>query len=300
MALKANPLTPLMHEFFDQMTELSLVSWIEQGISTSSVERIEANIQELREHGYDPGIGYGTCLDVPVFHSGSERDAFTRGIGKVNEHYVQTLGELGRRAQGHIVMIAFEQFERVIRRLFAEICFMTRNNSENRLIRRTHEFNRSLSEREIARHARGTPEYFLAYAEWRSKSNCNDLINELATAFPILGDRLLNNSIMMNIPEFLRAIAFCRHRIVHNCFEMEDSELRRFPKCFQELLRRHITTSVLTGKTLFLPTRDFVHYACSRSAGVGLLIYHVISEALNLQNDLSEASLAPHAPHEEG
>lgn len=290
MAPKANPFTEPTKHFLTQVGDLSHCVFVGSVASASRIKKLEADLEEHKATSEKPDrplFGASSQFPIPVAALSGQKYYYFPGRDDANEHYIQLIAELNGRANAQALSLLFESVEHFIRAFAGKLYFQTRNPDGYHRIKMQPDrkrFHKHRAKQSGGQKAVNTPEYFQQYVEWYTARNCDALIKDLLKVVPGIRDYTTRNG--DDVFAFVKVLGQCRHRIVHNNGLISDEVLESFPADWQGMLRMWgVRKSLITEGMTLLPEQHLVKHACEWAGTVGLLLYHLVAEALKLRND---------------
>lgn len=279
VALKKNVFTKDFDKFQEAMTDLShlllLVGW-QLGASQKSMERSLA-IVEMQGHKNKFGAANGLSL-VNVFRdaTGPQRaPGSTRST--IGESIVPMLKEMEGRYHSYLFVAGYERLESYLKTMYGRMLYQLRG--EFTMLRSKREFHKR--QPDWAKQ-RGIPQYYLTYAQFACRRNCNEAMAAFQKALPW---KTMMFHLMHGMPfeQIYELLGFSRHCIVHDEGRLPD-EVRKPLNINQfEFIRRCMRKSILTGDETIMPDKRQTNLVIEMLASYGHALYVLATEKCGME-----------------
>lgn len=282
MALKSNAFTPRFTAFNQQLVRLVCYQGFVRWQLAQAKAGVISSLKAYEKQGWNPDTffsAHGLSL-VNVFHEGHcvIRSPAGGTIAR-GEEILQMSDEMERKFNAFMLAYSFEAFKQYVTGLWGTFLFYTR--SERTLSDKSafHNANPKIKKSE------GTQPYFNEYAAWRCKRNVTDAISMLGTELDM--DRVLVRFYEIGIADYVQAIGFCRHAVVHNDGRIAETRLKRLSTDQRRLVELHLGNAVHGNEVMILPSTRQIDEIFEGLISYGWAFYILTTAHCRMRDDTS-------------
>jgi hypothetical protein len=280
MALKKNVFTADHEAFLHALADFGhfelFIGW-QLRLAKASVTR-SLEIVEKQGHPNAYGAANGMSI-INIFHDGQLdiRAPFGKRVTE-GEQILPMAEEMERRFNSFLLVWVFEVLEKHLMKLYSLLLYQLRNETTLKYKQQFHAKKLKLAK------LKGTPEYYQGYAEFAWKQDYKEVLAafERLTKWARITYRAYHG---MTWNQYVEAIGFCRHRIVHNDGRVSKNSMNTLSKEQQAYVQSCLHGSLFSREQhLLLPTK-FVEGMFEAVASYVWAIYVLFAERCGMEDE---------------
>ncbi len=225
-------------------------------------------------------VAFGSTSRLAVLNVFDENHSFFP-FGRVqafDRQMLTLIAEQEQRANAQSLNLTYEAMEHFLKVFGGLVYFAKRGTNLN-----VNQKKRFLDALPKLKKKKGEPEYYARYVEWLCRRNSDELLQELQDVFSSFKDICSNNWLRFNLVDYYIAVAFCRHKIVHNAGHVKKSEIATKGKMEREFISSLVRPSVLSRTDTILPRKGDMTHILERVSGLAWAVYKTISIELGMK-----------------
>ena len=280
MALKPNVFTSDFVSLNDQLKRLAsyqhFVGWQLKQANASIVRSLELFDKKGWER--DKYFAARGLSLLNVFHDGEYVIRPPAGATIIRgEELLEMSDEMNRKFNAFMLVHCFEDFEQFLVKDFGKFLFQIRSAGTIKLKRGFHKaFPQSVKHR-------GTPQYFREYAKWACNKNATPALDLFAKELNF--SRLTILFYQMSFADFITALGFCRHCIVHNHGRLFDSSFEKLNKDKRELVSLFLHNGPHSNEVMVLPSTEMIDETFESLVSYGWALYILLAERCGMRDE---------------
>lgn len=277
MALKANAFIDDFDGFRESIADLShyqfMIDWGLKEAKNSATRSLAA----MEKMGHKNKFGGGNAITITdVFHVGTGVRRAPGGVRTTQgKKIVPMTKDVEGRFHSYLLVGGFERFEALLKVFFATMLYQLRGQIAMPSKSRFHQNQPKMVEKS------GTPTYYLAYAKFACRRNCDEAIAAFEKKLPM---QLMTYQWNHGLPfkELFDCLEFCRHSVVHAEGRWPEGTKVSLNRKQQAYIRSCMRASILTGESTILPTDKQTDQVMDMLASYAYGVYILLAEEFGM------------------
>jgi hypothetical protein len=280
MAMRKSVFTYGVEEFLTALSDFRHYQTFVNWQLREAMNRLASSLKVFKSRGYKGKYGMGTALSVlDVLHRGTlevRAPAGRRVTSGANLSLMAT--EMEGRFNALLLVYLFERMEAYLKSLYGTLLFQLRDEIT---LAEKQQFRRVFPK---LRKQEGTPQYYLEYANFLCKRDCNRAVVEF--------EKQVAWKAAFSVPwydmpfdELLGTLAFCRHCIVHKEGRVAKDRMRKLSRPSGVFVRSCLHQSLHGKEELLLPDTKTIDTCFEAVASYAYGLYVLLSERCSMAVD---------------